>query len=64
MEMNQSEAVQMDTNVYQEDQVRKSKETEAHTVDSETHVKQQGLENKIKKEIHNGESRSCLNRIQ
>lgn len=56
----------METSVYQEDQVRKSKETEAHTVDGETHFKQQGLENtqNIKSDIHNGESQSCLNRIQ
>ncbi|XP_038559082.1 golgin subfamily A member 3 isoform X2 [Micropterus salmoides] len=48
MDTNQSEAAQMEANVYQEDHVIKSKEAGAHAVGGETQLKQQqqGLENR------------------
>lgn len=64
METDQSEAVQMETSVSQEDHVRKSKETKAHTVDGKTHLKQHGIENTQNIIIHNGELQSCPNRIR
>ncbi|XP_019949350.2 golgin subfamily A member 3 isoform X2 [Paralichthys olivaceus] len=45
METNQSEAVQMKASVYQEDQVIKSKETEAPTIEEETQMDPQGRDN-------------------
>lgn len=59
MDTDAPEAVQMDTNAYQENQVIKSKDAEAHTVDGETQLKQQGLDNtqNTKGEIQNGEYR-------
>lgn len=58
MENNQSEAAQMEANDYQEGQVIKSKETEAHALEGETQLKQHGQENtqNAKGNICNGES--------
>lgn len=58
METNQSEAAQMEANAYQEGQVRKFKETEAHATEGETQLKQEGQENtqNTKGNICNGES--------
>ncbi|KAK2902452.1 hypothetical protein Q8A73_012198 [Channa argus] len=44
METNQAGAVQMDANAYKEDKVIKSKETETHAMEGQTHLRQ-GLEN-------------------
>lgn len=64
MDTNQSEAAQMEANVYQEDHVIKSKEAGAHAVGGETQLKQQqqGLENRqnTKGGIPNGEYPCCL----
>ena len=63
---NQSEAVQMEASVYQEDQVIKSKDTEAHTIEGETQLDQQGQDDtqNTKGNICNGESWFCLDGIQ
>lgn len=47
----------MEANTYQEAHVIKSKEADAHTVEDETQLKQQGQENtkNTKGDIHNGE---------
>lgn len=58
MDTNESEAVQMESKVYQQAQAIKSKEAEAPTADSETQMKQQGLETSQNTgDIHNGEYR-------
>lgn len=51
MDTNKSEAAQMETKAYQE-----AKEAEAHSLESETQLKQKGLENSQNTGvIHNGE---------
>lgn len=56
MDTNESEAAQMETNSYQEAQVIISKEAEDHSVESDTQLKQQGLETSQNTgDIHNGE---------
>ncbi|XP_041792176.1 golgin subfamily A member 3 isoform X1 [Chelmon rostratus] len=56
MDSNESEAAQMEVNAYKEAHVIKSKEAEAHPVEDEPQLKQQGLENTqiTKGDIHNG----------
>lgn len=56
MDINHSEDAQMEVNADQEHIILKSKEAEAHTVESETQVKQQGLENTQNTNggLHNG----------
>ncbi|XP_030273465.1 golgin subfamily A member 3 isoform X2 [Sparus aurata] len=56
MDTNESGATQMEANTYQEAHVIKSKEADAHTVEDETQLKQQGQENtkNTKGDIHNG----------
>ncbi|XP_044052579.1 golgin subfamily A member 3 isoform X2 [Siniperca chuatsi] len=56
MDTYQSDAAQMEANAYQEAHVIKSKEAVVHTVEGETQLKQQGLENtqNTKGGIHNG----------
>ncbi|XP_073322360.1 golgin subfamily A member 3 isoform X2 [Pagrus major] len=56
MDTNGSGATQMEANAYQEAHVIKSKEAEAHTVEAETQLKQQGQENtqNTKGDMHNG----------
>ncbi|XP_067459359.1 golgin subfamily A member 3 isoform X1 [Thunnus thynnus] len=56
MDINHSEDAQMEVNADQENIILKSKEAEAHTVESETQVKQQGLENTQNTNggLHNG----------
>lgn len=55
LESEQSAAAQMDASAYQEDQVIKSKEAQAHIMESEI-LLNQGLENSqdAKRDIHNG----------
>lgn len=62
MDSNESEAAQMEVNAYKEAHVIKSKEAEAHPVEDEPQLKQQGLENTqiTKGDIHNGEYWCCL----
>ncbi|XP_042276912.1 golgin subfamily A member 3 isoform X2 [Thunnus maccoyii] len=56
MDINHSEDAQMEVNADQEHIILKSKEAEGHTVESETQVKQQGLENTQNTNggLHNG----------
>ncbi|KAF7643003.1 hypothetical protein LDENG_00246650 [Lucifuga dentata] len=57
MDMNQSEAAQMEGKVSEEEKIKKSKEAEANTVDNDTQLlKQQGLVNTIttRADLHNG----------
>lgn len=65
MATNESGATQMEANTYQEAHVIKSKEADAHTVEDETQLKQQGQENtqNTKGDVHNGEYRCCLTNI-
>lgn len=65
MDTNESGATQMEANTYQEAHVIKSKEADAHTVEDETQLKQQGQENtqNTKGDIHNGEYWCCLTNI-
>lgn len=55
--MNHSEDAQMEITTDQEHIALKSKEAETHTVENETQVKQQGLENTQNTNggLHNGE---------
>lgn len=57
MDINHSEDAQMEVIADQEHIVLKSKEAEAHTVENEIQVKQQGLENtqNTTRGLHNGE---------
>lgn len=56
MDINESEAAQMETKAYQEAKAIRSKEAEAHSLESETQLKQKGLENSQNTGVvHNGE---------
>ncbi|XP_041792178.1 golgin subfamily A member 3 isoform X3 [Chelmon rostratus] len=62
MDSNESEAAQMEVNAYKEAHVIKSKEAEAHPVEDEPQLKQQGLENTqiTKGDIHNATQKPSL----
>lgn len=62
METNHSEVAQTEANAYKEDQVTKCKETEAHAMEGETLLKQEGhtVTENTEGNICNGESRVCL----
>lgn len=62
METNHSDVAQTEANTYQEDQVTKCKETEAHAMEGETLLKQEGHTETVNTEgnICNGESLACV----
>ncbi len=57
MDTNESEAAQMEANAHQEPHVIKSKDAEAHAVESEAQLHRQGLDDtqNTTGDIHNGE---------
>lgn len=63
---NEPGATQMEANAYQEAHVIKSKEGDAHTVQDETQLKQQGQENtqNAKGDTHNGKYWCYLTNIE